>query len=64
MVPFCVTKATGDTDGTTLTKFRAKTSPYSRSDIVVKAGWAALAGAKFPDNAVARACSERLFAAK
>ena len=64
MVPFCVTKAKADPDATLMTKFRAETSSYSRSDIVIKAGWATLSGQTTPDNALGRACSEKLFAAK
>ena len=60
MVPFCVVKAKADADATLLVKLKAEQSSYSRADIVMKAGWATLNGAKFGDNALARACSDRL----
>ncbi len=64
MVPFCMAKAKADPDAATLVKFQAEQSSYSRSDIVIKAGWATLGGAKFADNALARACSDQLHAPK
>jgi hypothetical protein len=64
LVPFCVAKAQQDPDKTVFTKLRAETSSYSRSDLVMKAGWATLGNEKSPDNALARACSEELNAAK
>lgn len=64
MVPFCVAKAKASSDPAEMVKFQAEQSSYSRSDIVIKAGWATLNGAKFADNALARACSEQLHAPK
>ncbi len=64
MVPFCVAKAQGDADPAVMVKFKAETSSYSRSDIVSKAGWATLGGARFSDSALARACSDSLYTAK
>jgi hypothetical protein len=64
LVPFCVAKAQQDPDQAALAKFRAEQSSYSRSDLVMKAGWATLGGAKSADNALARACSEKLHVAK
>ena len=64
LVPFCVAKAQMDPDKATLAKFQGEQSSYARSDLVVKAGWATLGGKTTPDNALARACSEKLSAAK
>jgi hypothetical protein len=64
LVPFCVVKAEQDPDKTVLAKFRAEESSYSRSDMVTKAGWATLAGGKSSDDALARACSEKLHGMK
>ena len=63
MVPFCVIKAKAG-DPAEMTKFNAEQSSYSRNDIVMKAGWATLNDAKFGDNALARACSEKLHTPK
>jgi hypothetical protein len=61
LVPFCVTKAQQDPDGAAvLAKFQAEQSSYSRTDLVMKAGWATLGSAKFGDTSLARACSEQL----
>jgi hypothetical protein len=64
LVPFCVTKAQQDPDHAVLAKFQTEQSSYSRSDMVMKAGWATLGSAKFGDNALARACSDKLVGAK
>jgi hypothetical protein len=64
LVPFCVTKAQQDPDHAVLAKFQTEQSSYSRSDLVMKAGWATLGSAKFGDNALARACSDKLLGAK
>ena len=64
LVPFCVAKAQQDPDKGIFTKFQAETSPYSRSDLVMKAGWATVGNDNSPDNALARACSEKLTIAK
>jgi hypothetical protein len=63
LVPFCVTKAEADPNQTILTKFQAEQSSYSRSDIVMKAGWASLDG-KTGSDALARACAEKLHVEK
>ena len=63
LVPFCVAKAQQDPDKTTFEKLRAETSSYSRSDMVMKAGWATVGNEKSPDNALARACSAKLTSA-
>ena len=60
LVPFCVVKAQQDPDKAVLAKFEAEQSSYSRSDMVMKAGWATLGHGKSPDNALARACSDEL----
>jgi hypothetical protein len=60
LVPFCVVKAQQDPDKAVLAKFQAEQSSYSRSDMVMKAGWATLGTEKSPDNALARACSDKL----
>ena len=64
LVPFCVVKAQADPDKTVLAKFQAEESSYSRSDMVMKAGWATLAGEKTSDDALARACSDKLHGLK
>jgi hypothetical protein len=64
MVPFCIAKAQMDPDKAALTKFQGEQSSYSRSDLVMKAGWATLGGKTTPDNALARACSDKLYVAK
>jgi hypothetical protein len=64
LVPFCVAKAEVDTEHASLAKFRAEQSSYSRSDLVVKAGWATLGVAKAPDSALARACAVKLYEMK
>jgi len=64
LVPFCVVKAEADPNLTTLTKFQAEQSSYSRSDIVMKAGWATLDGTATGNDALARACAEKLHVAK
>ena len=60
LVPFCVAKAQQDPDKAVLTKFQAEQPSYSRSDMVMKAGWATLGNEQSPDNALARACSDKL----
>ena len=64
LVPFCVVKAQADPNLMTLTKFQAEQSSYSRSDIVMKAGWATLDGTAAGNDALARACAEKLHVAK
>jgi hypothetical protein len=64
LVPFCVVKAEADPNQATLTKFQAEQSSYSRSDIVMKAGWATLDGKTIGSDALARACAEKLHVAK
>lgn len=64
LVPFCVAKAQQDPDKARYAKLQAETSSYSRSDMVVKAGWATVGNEQSPDNALARACSEKLTSAK
>jgi hypothetical protein len=59
-VPFCVAKAQADTDLARMTKLRAETSSYSRSDIVRSNGWATLPGMTAPDYNLSTACSEKL----
>ena len=64
LVPFCIAKAQQDPDKAVFAKFQAETSSYSRSNMVVKAGWATVGGEASPDNALARACSDKLSSAK
>ena len=63
MVPLCVAKAKLDTNGGSMTKFRAESSSYARTQLVQGAGWATLGAATAPDYALATACSDRLFTA-
>jgi hypothetical protein len=64
LVPFCVEKAERDPNLATLTKFQAEQSSYSRSDIVMKAGWATMEGKGNGNDALARACAEKLHVVK
>ena len=64
LVPFCVLKAQTDPNLATLTKFKAEQSSYSRSDIVMKAGWATLGSQTTGSDALARACAETLHETK
>jgi hypothetical protein len=64
LVPFCVEKAQMQTQQAALASFQAEQSSYSRSDLVVKAGWATLGIAKSPDSSLARACSAKLYGMK
>jgi len=64
LVPFCVAKAQLDPDKTVFAKMQAEKAWYSRSDMVMKAGWATLGDDKSPDSALARACGDKLSSAK
>jgi hypothetical protein len=64
LVPFCVVKAEADPNPTILTKFQAEQSSYSRSDIVMKAGWSSFDGKTPGSDALARACAEKLHVTK
>jgi hypothetical protein len=64
LVPFCVLKAQQDPDHATYATFQSEQSSYSRSDLVMKAGWATIGGKTVPDSALARACSDKLHAMK
>ena len=64
LVPFCVAKAKADPNSAALTKFQGEQSSYSRSDIVMKAGWASLDGKTPGSDPLARACSDKLFVPK
>jgi hypothetical protein len=64
LVPFCVVKAEADPNPTILTKFQAEQSSYSRSDIVMKAGWASFDGKITGNDTLARACAEKLHTTK
>jgi hypothetical protein len=64
LVPFCVDKAKQDPNHALLAKFQAEDSSYTRSSLVTEAGWATLGGRTSPDDALARACSEKLHGMK
>ena len=64
LVPFCVTKAQADPNLATLTKFQAEQSSWSRSEIVMKAGWATVGSEAAGGDSLARACAEKLHVAK
>jgi hypothetical protein len=64
LVPFCVVKAEADPNLATLVKFQAEQSSYSRSDIVMKAGWTSFNGKTSDSDALARACAEKLHVTK
>jgi hypothetical protein len=57
-------KAQRDPELAALPKFQAEQSSYSRSDIVIKAGWATLGSDTMADAALARACSEKFHSMK
>ena len=60
LVPFCVAKAEQSSEQATLAKLKAENSPFSRSGMVIQAGWATVGPSKTPDNALALACADRL----
>jgi hypothetical protein len=60
LMPFCVARAQQDPDQAKLSKFRAETSSWSRTQIVRDAGWATMDGMTSPDSALATVCSEKL----
>ena len=60
LVPFCVAKAGQVSEQTTLAKVKAEGSAFSRSELVMKAGWATVGGSVTPDNALAIACADTL----
>ena len=64
LVPFCVAKAEQTSEQDTLAKVKADDSAFSRSDLVMKAGWATVGDSKTPDNALAIACANALRKAK
>ena len=64
LVPFCVAKAKQVSEQDTLAKVKADDSAFSRSDLVMKAGWATVGESKSPDNALAIACANTLREAK
>ena len=64
LVPFCVAKAGQVSEQNTLAKVKADDSAFSRSDLVMKAGWATVGESKTPDNALAIACANTLRTAK
>lgn len=64
LVPFCVAKAEQPSEQTTLAKVRTEDSAFSRSQLVMGAGWATVGGDKTPDNALAIACANSLRMAK
>ncbi len=64
LVPFCVAKAEQVSEQDTLARVKADDSAFSRSDLVMKAGWATVGESKTPDNALAIACANTLRNAK
>jgi hypothetical protein len=64
LVPFCVAKAGQVSEQNTLAKVKADDSAFSRSELVMKAGWATVGDSKTPDNALAIACANTLREAK
>lgn len=63
LVPFCVAKAQHDPDHASLARLQAEGSSYTRSDLVMKAGWATVGGNAAPDSALASACADKLHGA-
>lgn len=64
LVPFCMAKADQASQEATLAKVKAEDSAYSRSELVMQAGWATVGTSKTPDNALAIACANSLHTAK
>jgi hypothetical protein len=64
LVPFCVAKAKQVSEQDTLAKLRADKSTFSRSELVMDAGWATVGESKTPDSALAFACANRLHMTK
>lgn len=64
LVPFCVAKAEQVSEEPVLARLKAEDSSFSRTELVMKAGWATLGASKTPDNALAVACANRLHRAK
>ena len=64
LVPFCVAKAEQISEQDALAKLKAEDSAFSRSELVMKAGWATVGSSKTPDNALAIACASTLRQAK
>jgi len=64
LLPYCVIKAQADPNPATLAKFQAEQSSYSRADIVMKAGWASQDGKTTGNDALARACADKLHVVK
>ena len=64
LLPFCVAKAEQPSEQAALAKVRAEDSAYSRSELVMQAGWATVGASKEPDNALANACADTLHMAK
>jgi len=64
LVPFCAAKAEQPSAEATLAKVRTEDSAFSRSDLVMQAGWATIGASKTPDNALAIAGADRLRGAK
>ena len=64
LVPFCVVKAEQPSQQAMLAKVKAEDSAFSRSELVMQAGWATVGSSKTPDNALAIACANSIRAAK
>ena len=64
LLPFCLAKAEQASEQATVAKVRAEDSAYSRSEMVMKAGWATVGGSKTPDSALAISCADALRMAK
>ena len=64
LVPFCVAKAGQASEQNTLAKVKAEDSAFSRSELVMKAGWATVGESTTPDNALAIACANTLRSSK
>ena len=64
LVPFCVAKAEQPSEQASLAKVRAEESAFTRSDLVMQAGWATVGASKTPDNPLAIACANSLHIAK
>lgn len=64
LVPFCMAKAEQPSGQATLAQVRAEKSAFTRSDLVMHAGWATVGASKTPDNALAIACGNSLRASK
>ena len=62
LVPICIEQSKQDPKGIDTLALIKNAGPYSRSDMLMKAGWATMPGSNDPNRTVASACVEKLSA--